>query len=72
MGRPTVFRNKPPANDVHGRLTDEGWRLLQEARRTLAKLVDWKPDKITDSDAIEFALRGEKNTRAYLKSGKMS
>lgn len=72
MGRPAVFRNKVPENNVHGRLTLEGQRYFDLARKTLARMIDWKPERIGDSDVIEFLARGEKNTRAYLASGKVS
>ena len=72
MGRPAVFRNKSAANNIHGRLTDEGMRLFERHRKALAKLVEWKPERVGDSDVIEFLTRGDKGTQAYLKSGKLT
>jgi len=69
MGRPSVFRPKPPETNVHGRLTLEGRRMFELARKALAKIVGWKSERVSDGDVIEFLARGERNTRAYLGSG---
>lgn len=72
MGRPAVFRKKLAENNIHARMTAEGSRLFEQARARLATIVDWKPARVSDSDVLEYLARGEKATRAYLKSGKLT
>lgn len=69
MARPAIFRGKLPENNVHGMLTKDGAKAFAARRRELAALVDWKPARVSDGDVIEFLARGEKPTKAYLKSG---
>lgn len=69
MARPAIFRDKSAENDVHGRLTNEGLRCFEVARKTLAAIVDWPVDRVSDGDVVEFLARGERATRKYLKAG---
>ena len=59
-----IFRGK----DLHtqGFITEEARREREVFRQRLAAIVGWKASDIKDGDVIEFAFRGEDNTRAYL------
>lgn len=72
MGRPSIFSPKNGKQAYHIlALTREGQRMFEDARKrlkTLAReLIDWK-GKVSDADTVEFMLRGEAATVAYLKA----
>lgn len=79
MGRPAIFRHKD-AKNIHGMITQDGERAFEQARRTLAKIVDWPVKRVSDGDVIMFLVRGyrmkrssdecENVMRMYLKTGK--
>ena len=54
--------------DLHtqGFITEAARREREIFRQRLAAIVGWKASDIKDGDVIEFAFRGEDNTRAYL------
>lgn len=69
MGRPTIF-GRANGKRVQGVLTAEGTTELEHHRTALALLYrQIVGRKIVPSDAntLEFALRGERKTIAYLK-----
>lgn len=69
MGRPTIFVGRKTKH-VHGRITEPGDVKFEEARARLAKLVGLPVGKVSDGNTVEFLSRGEKATRAYLKTRK--
>lgn len=57
-GRPSIYSPKddplPPPRI--SKLTKEGRRLFEQARKTLGKLVGWK-GAVSDADVVEFLAR---------------
>jgi len=66
MGRASIFRNKKGGDRVNGVLTARGSVRFELHRRQLARLVALDPEQVSDADVIEYMVRGEKETRAYL------
>ena len=63
-GRLCIFRGK--TLHTQGFITAEARQEREVFRQRLAAIVGWKASDIKDGDVIEFAFRGEDNTRAYL------
>ena len=59
-----IFRGK--ALHTQGFITEKARQAREIFRQRLASIVGWKASDIKDGDVIEFAFRGEDNTRAYL------
>jgi len=59
MGRPAIYRNKD-AKNIHGMITTEGEKAFELARKALAKIVDWKPERVSDGDVVMFLAMGFK------------
>lgn len=65
-GRPSIFTPKDGERSYHIlSLTTLGARLFELARGKLKRIAQW-PGAVSDADTIEFLLRGEPATRAYL------
>lgn len=66
----SVFVGKVKGKEFRrqGLLTPEGSGDFELARERLAKLVGWPPDSVSDGDTMEYLARGDKDTRAYLRS----
>lgn len=67
MGRPTIFKGKESRYRRQGIMTKEGSARFEVARATLAGMVGWPIDKVSDGDVFEFLARGPLATKAYLK-----
>lgn len=80
-GRPAIYRNKN-AKNIHGMITKEGAAAFKQARKAIAKVVDWPVKRVSDADVMEFLARGFTSTESakasiavmkqYLKSGLLS
>jgi hypothetical protein len=66
MGRPSVFRNKAGGRRLQALVTRQALQFFERHRKTLAQLTDRDPRSLTDADVVEYALRGEANTRDYI------
>jgi hypothetical protein len=66
MGRASIFRDKKGGDRVNGVLTPRGSVRFELHRRKLARLVGQDPEQVSDADVIEYMVRGEKETLAYL------
>lgn len=66
-GRPSIFSPKddPTPPPRISALTKEGRRLLEAARKKLAKLAAWN-GVVSDADLVEYLVRGDSETAAYL------
>jgi len=60
VARLSIFGPKPGNYRVQGKLTRDGLRMFDLARRQLAQLVGKKPAEVSDGDTIEFLSRGKK------------
>lgn len=67
MARPAIF-DLPKEVRIQGVISKPGSVKFEQARKRLAKLVGWAPERVSDADTIEFLARGEKDTLKYLDS----
>ncbi len=67
MGRPAIFVPKDGTKCVRtGPLTKDGTKRFEMARQRLGQLAGWPAEKVSDSDVVEFLVRGEAPTKVYL------
>jgi hypothetical protein len=71
MGRPSLFSPKDGNRGYQIlKLTKEGQRLFEAARKKLAKLAKtiagWEGE-ISDANTLEFLVRGDAETSRYLR-----
>lgn len=66
MGRQSVFRNKKGGMRVQAFLTPQAAIFYKQMEAGLARMTGRPPDDLSVGDVVEFALRGEANTRDYL------
>lgn len=67
MGRPAIFVRKDGPKCVRtGPLTVDGSKRFEMARQRLGKLAGWPPEKVSDSDVVEYLVRGDVPTKQYL------
>lgn len=67
MGRPAIFVPKDGPKCVRtGPLTMDGGKRFEMARQRLGVLAGWQPEKVSDSDVVEYLVRGEDNSKQYL------
>lgn len=67
MGRPAIFVPKDGPKSVRtGPLTLDGSKRFEMARQELGLLAGWPAEKVSDSDVVEFLVRGKSATKVYL------
>ncbi len=64
-GRRSIFRHK--THSVTGVITAEAAKEFSAARARLAKIVGWTPDRVSKADVLEYLVRGDAATRAYVR-----
>lgn len=65
-GRPVIFTDKS-GKRLQATLTKPSTATVEKARRALAKLVNWPVGRVSDSDVVEYLIRGHKATLVYLE-----
>lgn len=63
--RPSIFKHKEVR--IQGMISKAGATKFEQARKRLADLAGWKPEKVSDADTIEYLARGDVVTKLYLK-----
>ncbi len=67
-GRMSIFGSKKGGMRIQGEISREAIVPFKAARSRLAKLAKVEADTVSQADTVEFLSRGEKETRAVLKS----
>lgn len=66
-GRRSVFRHKVGGRRLQGLVTKHAVERFETHRRALAIVADRDVEDLTDADVLEFLIRGDDDTRAYLQ-----
>jgi hypothetical protein len=67
-GRPTIFRSPGEKVRYQGLVSAVGAQLFEKARARVALLVKTNTDAVSDGAVMEYLARGDRASRAYLKS----